>query len=111
MSVTQVTERSTDDWKLYIGAQIRASRIAKRWDQQSLADNAQVSVGAIKNLECGKGSSLETLIKTIRALGRTDWLEALAPRITVSPLLALKNGKGSITQRQRVYRPRKKGEA
>ena len=108
MPFTASFERSTDDWKQYIGAQVRASRIAKRWDQQVLADNAQVSIGAVKNLEGGKGSSLDTLIKVIRALGRTDWLEALAPKISVSPLLALKNGNGSIIQRQRVYRPRKK---
>ncbi len=107
MIIKQNIERSTEEWKQYVGTQVRASRITKKLDQQGLADLAQVSIGAVKNLEGGKGSSLDTLIKVIRALGRTDWLETLAPTITVSPLMALKNGKGSIIQRQRVFSPRK----
>ena len=99
----------TDDWESYLGDQFRAMRIRSNQEQTELAERAGVSVGALKNLEGGKGSSLKTLIKVARALGRTDWLEALAPKITVSPMQMLRT-QSKTTPRQRVYRPRKSGE-
>ncbi len=85
-------------------------RIRSNQEQTELAERAGVSVGALKNLEGGKGSSLKTLIKVARALGRTDWLEALAPKVTVSPMQMLR-AQSKTTPRQRVYRPRKSGES
>lgn len=95
----------TDDWEAYLGEQFRKLRIRAEFDQQQLAERAGISAGALKNLESGKGSSLKTLVKVCRALGRTDWLQALAPRIAVSPLQMLRASKGR--ERQRVYRARK----
>ena len=65
-------------------------RIASDLDQTRLAELADVSVGALSNLERGKGSSLKTLVAVVRAMGRTDWLEALAPPMTVSPIQMLR---------------------
>ncbi len=65
-------------------------RIASDLDQTRLAELADVSVGALSNLERGKGSSLKTLVAVVRAMGRTDWLEALAPPVTVSPIQMLR---------------------
>ncbi len=104
------TNAPTDDWESYLGDQFRAMRIRSNQEQTELAERAGVSVGALKNLEGGKGSSLKTLIKVARALGRTDWLEALAPKITVSPMQMLRT-QSKTTPRQRVYRPRKSGES
>ena len=83
-------------------------RIRSNQEQTELAERAGVSVGALKNLEGGKGSSLKTLIKVARALGRTDWLEALEPKVTVSPMQMLR-AQSKNTPRRRVYRPRKAG--
>jgi HipA N-terminal domain len=44
---------------------------------------------AIKNLESGKGASLKTLIKRLRALNRADWLSSIAPVVSISPLQML----------------------
>ncbi|GAB3628788.1 XRE family transcriptional regulator [Pandoraea terrae] len=99
--------RSTDDWMVYVGDQCRAMRLRANWDQETLAQRADVSVGAVKNLEGGKGSSMTTMIKVLRALQRTDWLEALAPRISVSPMQMLKASRHKAP-RQRVSRPRKR---
>ena len=98
--------RSSDEWLEYLGEQCRTMRIRANLEQTELAIRANVSVGAIKNLEGGKGSSLKTLIKVIRVLGRTDWLQALAPTVSVSPIQLLKAKRRNLVRR-RVYRPRK----
>ena len=104
----KTTNTPTDDWESYLGEQIRAMRIRSNQEQTELAERAGVSLGALKNLEGGKGSSLKTLIKVARALERTDWLEALAPKVSISPMQMLR-AQSKTTPRQRVYRPRKTG--
>ena len=109
MSLEGSTNTPTEDWEGYLGEQFRAMRIRANLEQLELAERAGVSVGALKNLEGGKGSSVKTLIKVARALGRTDWLEALAPKVSVSPMQLLK-ARAKAAPRQRVYRPRKRKE-
>ena len=98
--------RSTEDWEALIGAEVRSTRIAASLGQAELAKLADVSIGAVKNLESGNGSSLKTLVRVVRALGRTDWLESLAPPITVSPLDMLSSRRREGRPRQRVGRRR-----
>jgi transcriptional regulator with XRE-family HTH domain len=93
---------SVKDWEGLVGAQIRAARISADLDQVALAALADVSLGAVKNLEAGKGSSLRTVVRVVRALGRTDWLEALAPAVTISPLAMLDSTRPAARPRQRV---------
>ena len=88
-----------------LGSQVRATRLVANLDQRSLAAQADVSLGALKSLEGGKGSSLKTLIRVVRALERSDWLEALAPPITISPLRMLA-AKRAAPLRRRASRRR-----
>lgn len=88
------SDRSTDDWLAYLGNQIRENRIRADMSQQEMARAANVGLATIKNLEGGKGSSLTTLVQVIRALNRAEWLTALAPAVSVSPLQMLKQAKG-----------------
>jgi transcriptional regulator with XRE-family HTH domain len=81
--------KTLDEWEGYLGRQVRAARVAARLDQAQVAGLANVSVRSVSNLERGKGSSLKTLLSVVRALGRTDWLEALAPPVAVSPMQVL----------------------
>jgi transcriptional regulator with XRE-family HTH domain len=97
---------TTDEWEAVIGAEVRATRIAANLDQAALAKRADVSLGAVKNLEAGKGSTLKTLVRVVRALGRSEWLESLAPPITVSPLAMLSSRRATTLPRQRVSRRR-----
>jgi transcriptional regulator with XRE-family HTH domain len=97
---------STEEWESRVGEQIRELRLSSALDQSQLAEAADVSVGAVKNLEQGRGSSLKTLLRVVRALGRTDWLLELAPPIGVSPIELLRSGRRE--PRARVYRPRTK---
>jgi transcriptional regulator with XRE-family HTH domain len=94
--------RTVEEWETVIGEQVRNARIASDLDQKRLSERANVSVGAVSNLERGKGSSLKTLIAVVRAVGRTDWLDSLAPPVTVSPLQVLRAKQRSPRTRERV---------
>lgn len=93
------SHRTVPEWEAVLGDQIRRVRIASDLDQARLAELADVSIGAVSNLERGKGSSLRTLVAVLRALGRVDWLESLAPAVAVSPMQLLR-------AKQRAPRPR-----
>ena len=79
-----------EEWETRLGHQVRNARVASGLDQAQLASLANVSLATLSNLERGKGSSLKTVIAVVRALGRTDWLENLAPEVTVSPMQMLR---------------------
>lgn len=94
---------SPEELALSIGESIRRIRLQKNLTQPSLAAQAGVSMTALRHLESGQGANLITLIRTVRALDKQDWLIALAPRITINPLhMASAN-----SQRQRA-RPKKR---
>lgn len=90
------------EWEELVGEQVRAVRVARDLDQVHLAALANVSVGAISNLERGRGSSLSTFIAVVRALDRSEWLHALAPAVNVSPMQLLRAKRHSPKQRVRV---------
>ncbi len=96
--------RTIAEWEVMIGEQVRKARIARGAGQEQLAALADVSVGALSKLERGKGSSLKTLIAVVRALDRADWLESLAPPVTVSPMQLLRSR--SRAPRARVRHPK-----
>ncbi len=95
--------KKTEDWEADLGEQVRQLRLRANLDQQSLASRAGIGLSALKNLESGKGSTLKTLIKALRALDRAAWLETLAPSVSISPLQMLR----PKPERQRASRPRK----
>ena len=92
----------------HVGEQVRRARIAQNLDQESLAALSNVSLATLSNLENGRGSSLKTLLKVVQALGRGDWLDGLAPRVTVSPLAAMRQARRGdpLAPRRRVRRAR-----
>lgn len=104
---------TVEEWEELVGSQIREARIAANLDQSMLAQRADVSIGAVRNLEQGKGSSLKTLVRVVRALDRTEWLETLAPTISISPLAMLTSKHSGARPRQRVvsHRTRRRGPA
>jgi len=86
-----------------LGERLKLLRINRNYSQKELAQKAGVSLKTLSNLEQGNGSSVETLIRTIKALNVTDFLDQLAPVPSVSPLAVLRNA----SPPQRVRRPRK----
>ena len=53
-----------------LGANLKQLRLSRNTDQRTLAEQAGVSTRALQSLENGEGSSLQTLVKVVRALGR-----------------------------------------
>jgi transcriptional regulator with XRE-family HTH domain len=86
-----MTPRLTpDEREAELGRHLRDLRLRQNIDQRQLAERADVALNALKNLEGGKGATVTSLVKLLRALGREEWLGTLAPQVSISPLQMLK---------------------
>lgn len=88
-----------------LGSRLRTIRIRKILDQKELAARAGISARTLIMLEQGRGSTVETLLRVLKALDSLAGLDALAPRPTLSPIAMLKSGRLP----QRVMKKRPKG--
>lgn len=96
---------NNDSMLVDLGRQVRELRIARGIDQVKLSSMSNVSLGAIKNLESGKGSSLSTLAQVAVALGREDWFNQFHVKPSVDPMAILR--KSNENMPRRVSRTRK----
>jgi transcriptional regulator with XRE-family HTH domain len=85
-----IIDKTTEEWEKELGQQIRDLRLWQNIDQQRLAEQAGVALNVVKRLESGKGTTVSSMIKILRSLGRIDWLTTLAPVVSISPLQMLK---------------------
>jgi transcriptional regulator with XRE-family HTH domain len=92
---------TSDELQAVLGKQLLELRITKNLDQITTAEKAGISERALRNLEAGRGSSVETLVRVLKALNSLDGLRLLAPKPTVSPMALLRHSGGS---RRRVRR-------
>jgi hypothetical protein len=74
---------TTPEWEAEIGWQLRAIRLRTQIDQVELANRAGVALNSVKHLESGKGATMTSFIKVLRALDRVEWLRTL-PRSCLS---------------------------
>ena len=86
-----------------LGGRLRELRVRRNLGQAEVAAAAGVGRRAIYTLESGGGSTVETLLRVLKALGITDPIAALAPAPQVSPLAVLRSPKPP----QRAGRKRK----
>ncbi len=89
-----------------LGSRLRELRLLKNLDQRALAERAGLSLNAIKHLESGKGARVNSLVKVLRAMDKTEWLETLAPTVSISPMQMLKSGSREPKRARRRVRPR-----
>jgi transcriptional regulator with XRE-family HTH domain len=82
--------KTPEEMEAAFGQQLRDLRLRRNIDQRQLAEQAGVALNAVKNLENGRGATMTSLVKVLRSLGRADWLETLAPAVTISPMQMLK---------------------
>lgn len=87
------TNKTSKEMEESLGSQLRELRLLKNLDQVSLAERSGVSLNALKHLESGRGARVNSLIKVLRGLDRTDWLGLLAPTVSISPMQMLKSAK------------------
>jgi transcriptional regulator with XRE-family HTH domain len=100
MGLLMTNSMTTEEWEATLGRQLRDVRLRQNVDQRRLAEQAGVALNAVKNLEAGKGATVKSLVKVLRALGRVEWMDSLAPVVSISPLQMLK----SKPSRQRASR-------
>lgn len=75
-----------DEMEAALGEKLKTLRLSRNLDQKTLAERSGISVRALRNLESGQGSTLRTLVCVLRALGRQEWLDTVAPVATIHPL-------------------------
>jgi transcriptional regulator with XRE-family HTH domain len=76
-----------------LGARLRELRLRRNLAQEEVASAGGVSRKSIYKLERGQGSTVETLLRTLKALGVTDPLAAIVPAPQISPLAILRSPK------------------
>ena len=81
-----LANQTVEEMETGLGEKLRRLRLNKNLDQKTLAARAGVSVRALRNLEGGAGSTVKTLISVVRAFGRENWLDTVAPVATINPL-------------------------
>ena len=86
-----------------LGERLKRLRLNRNLDQRTTAEKAGISEKALRNLEAGRGSTVETLLRVLKALDYLQGLDMLAPEVSVNPLELLRQPKPP----QRVRRPRK----
>jgi transcriptional regulator with XRE-family HTH domain len=100
MSISNLT---SEEMEVGLGEKLKALRLSRNLDQKTLAERAGVSVRALRNLEGGQGSTLRTLVSVLRALGRHEWLDTIAPVASINPLALTREAQ----PRQRASHPRR----
>ena len=84
--VAQPGPATVADFEVELGHKLWLLRLDRNLDQVTVARRAGVGLNSLKRLELGQGSTTHTLISVLRALGREDWLNTIAPVATVNPL-------------------------
>jgi transcriptional regulator with XRE-family HTH domain len=94
--------RTPEELQSELGRRLQRLRLSRNLDQRTAAEKAGITRAALQNLEAGRGSSVKTLVRTLKALNYLEGIEILAPETTVNPLALLK------TKRlpRRAHRPR-----
>lgn len=100
-----LSQKTTAELQFILGVRLKAARIRAGLTQEEMAGRAQLSTLAISRLEAGKGSTVETLIRALKALGLQQAFDAIAPEPSVSPMAMLRDG-GRRKTRVRVRKPR-----
>ena len=94
----------TEDLLALLGARVRELRLREDIAQTVLAARSGVSLKAVKNLENGTGATVASLLRMLRTLGRTEWIDALGPKVGISPMQML------ARKKERIRATRKKSE-
>ncbi len=95
-----------DDQRLeqQLGLALRRRRVAQGITREALAERANVSIGALRNLETGAGANVTTLVRAVHALGGDDWLTHLEP--VAEPFSPLAVVEQTLHADERPPRPR-----
>lgn len=89
-----------------LGSRLQRTRLERNLSQAQLAAEAGVGRVTVQRVEDGRGASLTSLIRILRALDLLDGLDRLVPEPVESPLDELRR---QGRRRQRAGSPRPRG--
>jgi len=90
-----------------IGDTIRRLRIRKGLPLENVAAKANLSPISVRSLELGRGSTLATILKVLKAIDETDFiLDWVEKSNEISPMQALRNSRKLAMAPKRVSRKR-----
>ena len=94
----EITNSTGDDAALgELGQRLAQYRLNENLSQAELGKRAGVSRNTINRMEAGESTQASNLLRTLRALGLLQNLDALVPEPQVSPLqMANRQGKARI---------------
>jgi len=92
--------RTVEEIEAIVGEQVRGLRLDAHVTQRELARRADVSTATVSALEGGQGSSLSTLVRVLRVLGRDDWFDEIRADEGPSPLELLRDSRGEAVRRR-----------
>lgn len=104
----EFTMASSQQIEAAICKRLETIRLSRNITQQSLAEEAGVSLRTIGRLEKGQGVSLDTFIRVLMALGIQQNLETLLPDPSVRPIDRVSNKRG---ERKRARATGDRGES
>jgi transcriptional regulator with XRE-family HTH domain len=102
-----IIHRTANELETALGMHLKALRLRQDLTQRHLAERADLALGAVRHAENGEGATLRTLLRMLKALGRSEWIDTLAPEVSISPMQMLR----ASAPRQRAYAPRRKRSA
>jgi transcriptional regulator with XRE-family HTH domain len=100
--MSDLSFKSIAELQSILGERLQSLRLSKNLDQRTTAEKAGISEKALRNLEAGRGSTVESLLRVLKALDSLAGIELLVPKPSVDPLALLRSAK----VRQRVRHPR-----
>ena len=83
MGITELSDRAV---MTLIGERVQKERLNQNLTQQEIAEHAGIGVRTVKSLEAGERTTVDTLIRALRALGRLGTIDAFLPEPGLSPL-------------------------
>jgi transcriptional regulator with XRE-family HTH domain len=94
--------------EMLLGENLKTLRLQKNIDRRTLCKHAGISENALRHLEGGKGATIKTLIRVIKALDRESWLTGIAPEVSVNPLHMIREKHQRQRASRRIYDKKEK---
>jgi transcriptional regulator with XRE-family HTH domain len=95
-----------EELQTVLGERLRRLRLNRNLDQRTAAEKAGVSERALRNLEAGRGSTVETLLRVLKALEYLQGIDMLAPETSINPLDLLRQSKAPQRARRSIKSPK-----
>lgn len=73
-----------------MGRRLKKERLNRNLTRSEIATKAGISIKTIQNVEDGKGTTVTSLVRLMRALGLVARFDALVPEPGLSPIELLK---------------------